>query len=37
VMEEFMMEIMYDAPGNPKLKAIRVTAEMIRSRFGNAA
>ncbi|MDX9868363.1 MAG: ATP-dependent Clp protease ATP-binding subunit ClpX [Kiritimatiellia bacterium] len=37
VMEELMMEIMYEAPGNPELKKIRVTAEMVRTRSGCAA
>lgn len=29
VMENLMMEIMYEAPGNSKLKNVRVTAEMV--------
>jgi len=29
VMEELMMEIMYEAPGNPKLKTITITEEMV--------
>ena len=33
VMEELMMEIMYEAPGNPKLKDIRITAEMVKALF----
>jgi ATP-dependent Clp protease ATP-binding subunit ClpX len=31
VMEELMMEIMYEAPGNPKLKDVRITGEMVHS------
>ncbi len=31
VMEDLMMEIMYEAPGNTKLKDIRITAEMVRA------
>jgi ATP-dependent Clp protease ATP-binding subunit ClpX len=39
VMEDLMMEIMYEAPGNPKLKDIRITAEMVKAQFegGEAA
>ena len=39
VMEELMMEIMYEAPGNPKLKDIRITSEMVKAQFddGEAA
>ena len=33
VMEDLMMEIMYEAPGNPKLKDIRITAEMVKVQF----
>ena len=29
VMEELMMEIMYEAPGNKKIKDVRVTPEMV--------
>jgi ATP-dependent Clp protease ATP-binding subunit ClpX len=29
VMEDLMMEVMYEAPGNPKLKDIRVTEAMV--------
>jgi ATP-dependent Clp protease ATP-binding subunit ClpX len=35
VMEELMMEIMYEAPGNPRLKEIRITEEMVRSLVGD--
>jgi len=31
VMEDLMMEIMYEAPGNPKLKDVRVTADMVKA------
>jgi len=31
VMEDLMMEIMYEAPGNPKLKDIRITGEMVQT------
>jgi len=39
VMEELMMEIMYEAPGNPKLKDIRITSDMVKSQAegGDAA
>ena len=39
VMEDLMMEVMFEAPGNPALKALRVTAEMVRkqSEGGEAA
>ena len=33
VMEHLMMEIMFEAPGNPRLKQIHVTEEMVRSQF----
>ena len=29
VMEDLMMEIMFEAPSNAKLKDIRITAEMV--------
>jgi ATP-dependent Clp protease ATP-binding subunit ClpX len=29
VMEDLMMEIMFEAPGNAKLKDVRITAEMV--------
>jgi ATP-dependent Clp protease ATP-binding subunit ClpX len=31
VMEDLMMEIMYEAPGNKKLKDILITSEMVRT------
>ena len=34
-METFMMEIMYEAPGNPKLKKIAITADRVRE-YGKA-
>ena len=39
VMEDLMMEIMYEAPGNPKLKDIRITEDMVRAQAegGDAA
>ncbi len=37
VMEELMMEIMYEAPGNPKLKNIRITAEMVQAQAEGGA
>ena len=39
VMEDLMMEIMYEAPGNPALKDIRITAEMVQAQAegGDAA
>ena len=39
VMEGLMMEIMYEAPGNPALKDIRITAEMVQAQAegGDAA
>ncbi len=38
-MEDLMMEIMYEAPGNPKLKDIRITEEMVlaQAEGGDAA
>ena len=33
-MEDLMMEIMYEAPGNPKLKDIRITEEMVLAQTG---
>lgn len=33
VMEHLMMEIMFEAPGNAKLKQIHVTEEMVRAQF----
>ncbi len=39
VMEDLMMEIMYEAPGNPKLKTVCITAEMVlaQAEGGDAA
>ena len=37
VMEDLMMEIMYEAPGNPKLKDIRITAEMVKTQLEGGA
>jgi len=39
VMEDLMMEIMYEAPGNKKLKDIRITPEMVlaQAEGGDAA
>ncbi len=39
VMEDLMMEIMYEAPGNPKLKDVRITSAMVlaQSEGGDAA
>jgi ATP-dependent Clp protease ATP-binding subunit ClpX len=39
VMEDLMMEIMYEAPGNPKLKTVCITAEMVQAQAegGDAA
>ena len=37
VMEELMMEIMYEAPGNPKLKEIRITADMVKTQAEGGA
>ena len=39
VMEELMMEIMYEAPGNPKLKDIHITEAMVlaQAEGGDAA
>lgn len=31
IMEAFMMEIMYEAPANPKLKKVKVTGAMVRA------
>ena len=33
VMEHLMMEIMFEAPGNAKLKKLHVTEEMVREQF----
>ena len=35
VMEDFMMEIMYETPGNTKRKNICITSEMIETQVGN--
>ncbi len=35
VMEHLMMEIMFEAPGNPHLKRIHVTEEMVDAQFSN--
>jgi ATP-dependent Clp protease ATP-binding subunit ClpX len=35
VMEHLMMDIMYEAPGNPNLKNIHVTDTMIHAQFEN--
>ena len=37
VMEDLMMEIMYEAPGNPALKDIRITAEMVQAQAEGGA
>jgi len=37
VMEDLMMEIMYEAPGNPTLKDIRITAEMVQAQAEGGA
>jgi ATP-dependent Clp protease ATP-binding subunit ClpX len=37
VMEDLMMEIMYEAPGNPNLKDIRITADMVRAQTEGGA
>ncbi|MBQ6137213.1 MAG: ATP-dependent Clp protease ATP-binding subunit ClpX [Kiritimatiellae bacterium] len=33
-MERLMTDVMYEAPGNPKMKKVAVTAKMIRERLG---
>jgi ATP-dependent Clp protease ATP-binding subunit ClpX len=33
IMEHLMMEIMYEAPGNPALRDIRVTQEMVKAQL----
>jgi ATP-dependent Clp protease ATP-binding subunit ClpX len=37
VMEDLMMEIMYEAPGNSKLKDLRITAEMVKAQIEGGA
>ncbi len=34
-MEKLMTDVMYDAPGNDKMKKIVVTAKMIREKLGD--
>ncbi len=37
VMEDLMMEIMYEAPGNPERKDIRITADMVNAQAEGGA
>lgn len=35
IMEHLMMEIMYEAPGNPAMRKIRVTQEMVKAQLAS--